>query len=101
MSWFVAAMNLTSTLIGLVPPTLKNSMSSMTFRSFACKDDVISAISSRKSVPVSAISKSPFFVVTAPVNAPRSWPKSSLARSSSVKIAQLIARKGLFALVPV
>jgi hypothetical protein len=37
----------------------------------------ISVISSRNRVPPFAISTSPFFVSSAPVKAPFSWPKSS------------------------
>ena len=43
----------------------------------------ISPISSRKSVPPSAVSQRPIFWTTAPVKAPFSWPKSSLSSSDS------------------
>ena len=87
-------MKRTSTRIGRVPPTRKNSPSSITLSSLAWSSGGISAISSRKSVPVSATSRSPRLAATAPVKAPFSWPKSSLASSSSVKTAQLSARNG-------
>ncbi len=45
-------------------------------------------------MPPSATSSLPFFCVIAPVNAPRSCPKSSLSSSVSVKAAQLMATKG-------
>ena len=55
----------------------------------------ISAISSRKIVPPEATSSRPFLTPRAPVKASFSWPKSSWARSSSVKAPQLMARKRL------
>ena len=45
--------------------------------------------------PSSATSRSPFFAETAPVNAPRSWPKSSLSKSSSERLAASTRTKGL------
>ena len=57
----------------------------------------ISPISSRKSVPPLASSKRPRFAPLAPVNAPRSWPKSSLSRSDSGSAAQLTATNGFVA----
>ena len=51
-----------------------------------------SPISSRKTVPPSAASKSPTRVLTAPEKAPRSWPKSSLSTRFSGMAAQLMAR---------
>ena len=53
-----------------------------------------SLISSRNNVPPSAISIFPFLREMAPVNAPFSWPKSSLSNSVSVRAAQLIAISG-------
>src|SRR5262245_40275192 len=44
----------------------------------------MSAISSRKSVPMCAVSNFPRCTRTAPVNAPGSWPKSSLSGSVSL-----------------
>src|SRR5207249_12083529 len=50
--------------------------------------------SSRKSVPPSAARKTPSWSATAPVKAPRRWPKSWLSRSVSDSPAQLIATNG-------
>ena len=49
---------------------------------------LISPISSNRMVPPSASSKRPRRRDTAPVNAPRSWPNSSLSNSVSVSAAQ-------------
>ena len=46
-------------------------------------------------MPLSANSNLPGFSLVAPVKAPRSWPKSSLSRSSLGSAAQLILTKGL------
>src|SRR5207342_897209 len=54
----------------------------------------MSAISSRKIVPPSASSNLPRRRATAPVKAPRSWPKSSDSISSSGTAAQLTSTKG-------
>ena len=54
----------------------------------------MSPISSRNSVPPAASRKRPLRVCTAPVNAPRSWPKSSLSSSSRGMAAVLMATKG-------
>ncbi len=54
----------------------------------------MSPISSRKSVPPSAISNFPSRAVTAPVKAPFSWPKSSLSTSSRENAAQFTLTSG-------
>ena len=54
----------------------------------------MSPISSRKIVPPSAISKRPLRVARAPVNAPFSWPNSSLSSSSAGIAPQLIGTNG-------
>jgi hypothetical protein len=54
----------------------------------ACNGGDISAISSRKIVPPSASSKRPMRVLLAPVNAPFSWPNSSLSSRVSGIAAQ-------------
>jgi hypothetical protein len=59
-----------------------------------CSASGISPISSRNSVPLSAASKRPTFLSVAPVNAPFSWPNSSLSISVSVSAAQLTATHG-------
>src|SRR5205807_2081338 len=46
-------------------------------------------------VPLSASSNLPGFSLVAPVKAPRSWPNSSLSRSSLGSAAQLIFTNGL------
>ena len=67
----------------------------MTLRSLACSLISISDISSRRSVPPPANSNLPALLVTAPVKAPRSYPKSSDSRRFSGIAAQFIATKGL------
>ena len=59
--------------------------------SFACVATGISPTSSRNSVPPSASSNSPRFCALASVNAPRSWPNSSLSSRFSGTVAQLIS----------
>ena len=54
----------------------------------------MSPISSRKMVPPSAASKSPFWSRWAPVKAPFTWPNSSDSRSVSVSAPQLSATNG-------
>ncbi len=61
---------------------------------------LMSPTSSRKSVPLSASSKRPFLSRSAPVNAPRTWPNSSLSSSVSVSAAQFSERNGLRARGP-
>src|SRR5205085_764171 len=80
---FVAATTRTSTLISLLLPSLVNCASCRTCSSLAWSAAFISPISSRKIVPVSACSNLPMRVMAAPVNAPSSWPNSSLSRSSA------------------
>ena len=57
----------------------------------------MSPISSRNNVPVSACSKRPRRAACAPVNAPRSWPKSSDSSKSFGIAAVLMAINGLSA----
>ena len=56
----------------------------------------MSPISSRKRVPPCACSKRPRWRLCAPVNAPRSWPKSSDSSSSGGTAGVLTAMKGPF-----
>ena len=93
-SRFVAAMKRTSTLRGRTPPTRNTSRVSMTRRSIACSLCGSSPISSRNTVPPGAISIKPVFACAAPVNAPRSWPNSSVARSERATAAQSIGTNG-------
>ena len=90
----MAATTRTSVLIVSFPPTRSNCWSCSTRSTFACVAGVMSPISSRKSVPPSACSNLPMRLRSAPVNAPFSWPNSSLSRSDSGIAAQLIARNG-------
>ena len=55
---------------------------------------VSAATSSRTIVPLPPSSSRPSLRSTAPVNAPRSWPKSSLSTSCGGRLAQSIFRKG-------
>ena len=77
-----------------VPPSRWNSRSCSTRRNFACADGLISPTSSRNSTPPEASSICPGLVCSAPVNAPRSWPKSSDSRSGSGSAAQFTATNG-------
>ncbi len=61
------------------PPIRQNFPSCRTCRSLACNPASRSPISSRKSVPRCAASNRPAFLAYAPVNAPRSYPNSSLS----------------------
>ena len=96
-SRLVAARMRTSTPMGSAPPTRSKVRSWRTRRSLTWVSGGISPISSRKRVPPSASSKRPWRRSTAPVKAPRSWPKSSDSRRVSGSAAQLTATKGLAA----
>ena len=76
-----------------VPPSRSNSCSCRTRRIFACVFALMSPTSSRKSVPPSACSKRPTRCLSAPVNAPFSWPKSSDSRRFSWSAAQFTFTK--------
>ncbi len=84
----------TSTSMSRVPPTRLKVFSSRKRSSLACMARPISPISSRNTVPPSATSSSPFFWVLASVNAPRSWPNSSLSSSVSVSAEQVMLTNG-------
>ena len=75
----------------------RTSRVSITRRSFTWRASGMSPISSRKSVPLSALAKRPRWSAMAPVNEPLVWPKSSLSRSVSGMAPQLIATNGWFA----
>ncbi len=64
-------------------PSRSNSPVSITRRSLACWLSGTFAISSRKSVPWSASSNRPTRSALASVNAPRTWPNSSLSKTPS------------------
>ena len=72
------------------PPTRSNRFSWSTRSSLACIAGEMSPISSRKIVPLSASSNRPLRRASAEVNAPRSWPNSSLSSRVSGRAAQLI-----------
>ena len=84
MSALVAHISLISTGIAFVSPTLVMHRFWMARRSLAWDCIGILAISSRKSVPPSACSNLPAWSDFASVNAPFTWPKSSLSKSVSV-----------------
>ena len=94
-SWWVAATTRTSTRISSRPPTRKNSPSASTRSNRVCNGSGMSPISSRNRVPPLACSKRPRWRRCAPVNAPASWPNSSLSSSSAGIAAVLSATNGL------
>jgi hypothetical protein len=61
--------------------------------SFGCTSSVVSPISSRKRVPPAAPRMTPWKLSTAPVNAPRRWPKSCASSMSLGEALQLKGRK--------
>ena len=77
----MAATIRTSMRVGRVPPSRSTCPSCSTRSSLGCNSSGSSPISSRKTVPPLASSKRPACAVSAPVKAPRSWPKSSLSIS--------------------
>ena len=80
--------------IAVRPPTVVYSPSCSTRSSRVCASGGMSPISSRNSVPPSACSKRPALRCVAPVNAPFSWPNSSLSISSRGIAAMLMATNG-------
>ena len=106
-SRLLAAMTRVSTRMVCVSPTRSNSRSCSTRSSLTCSWGVVELISSRKIVPVWAASKRPVRLSIAPVNAPRTWPNSSLSSRLSrecpavdaderavAALAQLVDRMG-------
>ncbi len=79
---FVADTSRMSTETASVPPTGRTRCSCRTRRNAACDDRGRSPISSRKKVPRSAERMRPSRSPTAPENAPRVLPNSSLSRSA-------------------
>ena len=79
------------------PPTRITFRSSSTRSSLACAGSGSSPTSSRNSVPPPAFSNAPRRSRSAPVNAPRSWPNSSLSTSCSGSAALLTATSGVLA----
>jgi len=90
----VAAITRTSTSTSSVPPTRRKTRSCRTRKSLTWIAGLVSPISSRKTVPLSATSNRPALAATAPVKAPFTWPKSSLSRSVSGIAPQLMAMNG-------
>ena len=73
------------TLIGSLEPTRAISPFSSTRSSLICVASGMSPTSSRNSVPPSAYSNLPLRSRSAPVNAPLTWPNSSLSRMFSLE----------------
>ncbi len=74
-------------------PSLCPSPSWIALNTFGCITSGISPISSRNNVPPLASSNSPLFAISAPVNAPFSWPKNWLSAKLSGIVAQLTGKK--------
>ena len=81
-------MTRTSTRLVSVDPTGRTSPLCRKRRSMTWASSGRSPISSRNTVPPSATARRPRFLATAPVNAPRSCPNSSLSSSSRVSAPQ-------------
>ena len=90
----MAAITRMSVSIVALPPTRSNCFSCNNRSSLAWVPGAMSPTSSMNTVPPWACSNLPMRRRSAPVNAPRSWPNSSLSSSGSGMAAQLIARKG-------
>ena len=91
---FVAQISLTSIFLVFVLPTRVISLRSSAMRSFACEASDKLPISSRNSVPPDATSIRPALGAVAPVNAPFSYPNSSLSNSCSGTLPKSIGIKG-------
>ena len=72
----------------VLPPTRLYLRSWMARSNCACRGSGSSPTSSRNSTPPSARAKAPSRAPDAPVNAPRSWPNSSLPPSSGDRVVQ-------------
>ncbi len=90
----MAAMTRTSTLMSCRLPSRENWPSCNTCSSLAWRGSGSSLISSRKMVPLLASSNFPGFSRWAPVKAPRSYPNSSLSKSSLGSAAEFTFTKG-------
>ena len=93
-SRLVAATTRAATGTLRLPPSRVICRCSMTRSSLACAAMGSSPISSRNNVPPEAASNAPLRIVPAPVNAPRSWPKSSSSTRFSGMAAALSAMNG-------
>ena len=86
-------MNRTSTPIGALSPTRRNSASSMTRSSLPCNCKDISAISSNNNVPPCACSNNPCLASLVP-NALTALPNNSVSAISSEIVAQFNDNNG-------
>ena len=93
-SRWVAAMMRTLHFFNLPLPTRSKVRSCNTRSNLTCIGMLISPISSRNNVPPSASSNRPTRAFMAPVNAPFSWPKSSLSSKSGGIAPQFIGTNG-------
>ena len=97
-SRLVAAIRRKSTRTGRVPPTRSNSRSCSARSSLACSvERQLADLVEEKRAAVGQLRSCRCFTPMAPVNAPFSWPKSSLSSRVSVSAAQLMATNGLSA----
>ena len=87
-------MTRTSTRMVRLSPTRSNSRSWSTRSSFTWSFGDMLLISSRKMVPPWAASNRPVLLSTAPVNAPLTWPNSSLSSRFSCSAPQLTRTYG-------
>ncbi len=87
--FIIAAVILMATEIG----NLFNAMAACLSDAVICSAGEVSPISSRNKVPPSACSKRPCLSRSAPVKAPRLYPKSSLSSSVSGSAPQFCATK--------
>ena len=92
-SRLVAATRRTSTLNVLVPPSRSNSCSSSTRSSFDCRSERNLADLVQKQGPLVRQLEPADLLAIAPVNAPFSWPKSSLSSSPVGMAAQFSLTK--------
>ena len=76
------------------PPRFMNSFSWITRSNFAWVSWCTVPISSKKMLPPSAISNSPFFGEIAPVKAPFTWPNRLLSRSSGGRLPEWTVTNG-------
>ncbi|MNN10810.1 hypothetical protein D3C81_1237440 [compost metagenome] len=80
--------------ISWLPPRRSTTRSCSMRSSFTCTSRLMLSISSRNSVPPLANSNLPMRRFCAPVNAPGSWPNSSLSTTDSASAPALIATNG-------
>src|SRR6266851_715527 len=99
-SRLVAASTRAEIGLACVDPTGLTSFSCSARSSFACRSSGSSPISSRNTVPPSAAANSPSFARSAPVNAPFTWPNSSLSISVGTSDPQSTGTNGFAAFGP-